>query len=211
MNTLDRLKKNPIVAVIRKADEKNIIPIIRALSLGGVKSVEITAETPRVTNLIEMAAAEFEEDVLVGVGTVLDPETARASIIAGAQFIVSPTVNVDTIRLTSRYGVLNIAGALTPTEILTAFESGANMVKVFPANVFGPDYIKNIHGPLPHIPLMVTGGITLENMNDYFTKGGVAVGIGSNLVNVSKLITDEDYQQLTSTARQYVNKYKELN
>ncbi|MFS0674068.1 bifunctional 4-hydroxy-2-oxoglutarate aldolase/2-dehydro-3-deoxy-phosphogluconate aldolase [Ornithinibacillus sp. 179-J 7C1 HS] len=211
MNTLNRLKKNPIVAVIRKADEKNIIPIIRALSLGGVKSVEITAETPRVTNLIEMAAAEFEEDVLVGVGTVLDPETARASIIAGAQFIVSPTVNVDTIRLTSRYGVLNIAGALTPTEILTAFESGANIVKVFPANVFGPDYIKNIHGPLPHIPLMVTGGITLENMNDYFTKGGVAVGIGSNLVNVSKLITDEDYQQLTSTARQYVNKYKELN
>ncbi|WP_042146955.1 bifunctional 4-hydroxy-2-oxoglutarate aldolase/2-dehydro-3-deoxy-phosphogluconate aldolase [Paucisalibacillus sp. EB02] len=210
MNAFERLKKNPIVAVIRKADEKNIIPIIRALSLGGVKAVEITAETPRVTNLIEMAVAEFEEDVLIGVGTVLDPETARATIIAGAKFIVSPTVNVDTIRLTSRYGVLNIAGALTPTEILTAYENGAQMVKVFPANVFGPDYIKSVHGPLPHIPLMVTGGITLENMNDYFTKGGVAVGIGSNLVNVSKLKTDEDYQLLTNTARKFVNKHKEL-
>jgi|SRR5690606_12012476 len=211
MNALDQLKKNPIVAVIRKADETNIIPIIKALSEGGVKAVEITAETPRVTNLIEMAVAEFEGDVLIGVGTVLDPETARATIIAGAKFIVSPTVNVDTIRLTSRYGVLNVAGALTPTEILTAYENGAQMVKVFPANVFGPDYIKSVHGPLPHIPLMVTGGITLENMNEYFTKGGVAVGIGSNLVNVSKLNNDEDYQQLTNTARQYVNKYGELN
>jgi 2-dehydro-3-deoxyphosphogluconate aldolase / (4S)-4-hydroxy-2-oxoglutarate aldolase len=211
MNALEQLKKNPIVAVIRKADETNIIPIIKALSEGGVKAVEITAETPRVTNLIEMAAAEFDGDVLIGVGTVLDPETARATIIAGAKFIVSPTVNVDTIRLTSRYGVLNVAGALTPTEILTAYENGAQMVKVFPANVFGPDYIKSVHGPLPHIPLMVTGGITLENMNDYFTKGGVAVGIGSNLVNVSKLKYEEDYQQLTNTARQYVNKYKELN
>lgn len=211
MNALDQLKKNPIVAVIRKADETNIIPIIKALSEGGVKAVEITAETPRVTNLIEMAVAEFEGDVLIGVGTVLDPETARATIIAGAKFIVSPTVNVDTIRLTSRYGVLNVSGALTPTEILTAYENGAQMVKVFPANVFGPDYIKSVHGPLPHIPLMVTGGITLENMNEYFTKGGVAVGIGSNLVNVSKLNNDEDYQQLTNTARQYVNKYKELN
>ncbi|WP_096274020.1 bifunctional 4-hydroxy-2-oxoglutarate aldolase/2-dehydro-3-deoxy-phosphogluconate aldolase [Paucisalibacillus globulus] len=211
MNALDQLKKNPIVAVIRKADETNIIPIIKALSEGGVKAVEITAETPRVTNLIEMAVGEFEGDVLIGVGTVLDPETARATIIAGAKFIVSPTVNVDTIRLTSRYGVLNVSGALTPTEILTAYENGAQMVKVFPANVFGPDYIKSVHGPLPHIPLMVTGGITLENMNEYFTKGGVAVGIGSNLVNVSKLNNDEDYQQLTNTARQYVNKYRELN
>jgi 2-dehydro-3-deoxyphosphogluconate aldolase / (4S)-4-hydroxy-2-oxoglutarate aldolase len=211
MNVLQKLKRNPIVAVIRKANEENIIPIIEALSEGGVKAVEITAETPRVTTLIEKAAIEFQEDVLIGAGTVLDPETARATIIAGAKFVVSPTINVDTIRLTNRYGVFNITGALTPTEILTAYENGAGMVKVFPANVFGPDYIKSVHGPLPHIPLMVTGGITLENMNDYLTKGGVAVGIGSNLVNVSKLNSDEDYRQLTNTARQFVNKHGELS
>ncbi|GGA90915.1 bifunctional 4-hydroxy-2-oxoglutarate aldolase/2-dehydro-3-deoxy-phosphogluconate aldolase [Ornithinibacillus halotolerans] len=210
MNVLEKLKENPIVAVIRKADESNIVPIIEALSRGGVKAVEITAETPRVTNLVEKAVAAFDDDVLIGVGTVLDPETARATIIAGAKFIVSPTVNVDTLRLTNRYGVLNISGALTPTEILTAYENGAQMVKVFPANVFGPDYIKSVHGPLPHIPLMVTGGITLENMNDYFTKGGMAVGIGSNLVNVSKLQTEEDYQQLTNTARQYIDEFNKI-
>lgn len=210
MAVLERIKESRIVAVIREANENNIIPIVDALSNGGVKVLEITAETPRVNRLIEMVVDQFQDDVLVGAGTVLDAETARTVIMAGAQFVVSPTVNADTIRLTNRYGILNIAGALTPTEILTAYENGADMVKVFPANVFGPDYIKSVHGPLPHIPLMVTGGITLENMNDYLTKGGVAVGIGSNLVNVNNLQTDKDYLQLAKTARHFVDKRNEL-
>ncbi|WP_164667826.1 bifunctional 4-hydroxy-2-oxoglutarate aldolase/2-dehydro-3-deoxy-phosphogluconate aldolase [Virgibacillus doumboii] len=210
MNVFEKINENPIVAVIRKADENNIIPIVEALEKGGVKAIEITAETPKVTALIERTAEEFADRVLIGAGTVLDPETARSVIMAGAKFIVSPTLNPDTIRMANRYGILTISGALTPTEILTAYENGAGMVKVFPANAFGPDYIKNIHGPLPHIPLMVTGGITLENMNEYFTKGGVAVGIGSNLVNVKALNTPDDYRLLTDKARQFADKVNEI-
>lgn len=210
MAVIDEIKESPIVAVIRKANEQNIIPIVDALYKGGVKTIEITAETPSVTTLIELVVKEFSNKVLVGAGTVLDAETGRSVIMAGAEFIVSPTLNVDTIKLANRYGILTISGALTPTEILTAYEHGAGMVKVFPANVFGPSYIKRIHGPLPHIPLMVTGGITLQNMNDYFNQGGVAVGIGSNLVNVDKLQTADDYQQLTEVATQFVSELAEL-
>lgn len=203
MSTIDNHK---IIAVIRKADESNIIPIIKALDKGGVKAVEITAETPNVTKLIENAVKEFGGNVAIGAGTVLDPETARAVIMAGAEFIVSPTLNPETIKVTNRYGVVNISGALTPTEILTAYEHGADMVKVFPADAFGPNYIKNIQGPLPHIPLMVTGGITLDNMNEYISKGSKAVGIGSNLVNVSKLQTEDDYADLAVEAGRFVDK-----
>lgn len=210
MAVIDEIKESPIVAVIRKANEQNIIPIVDALYKGGVKTIEITAETPSVTTLIELVVKEFSNKVLVGAGTVLDAETGRSVVMAGAEFIVSPTLNVDTIKLANRYGILTISGALTPTEILTAYEHGAGMVKVFPANVFGPSYIKSIHGPLPHIPLMVTGGITLQNMNDYFNQGGVAVGIGSNLVNVDKLQTADDYQQLTEVATQFVSELAEL-
>jgi 2-dehydro-3-deoxyphosphogluconate aldolase / (4S)-4-hydroxy-2-oxoglutarate aldolase len=211
MNMIEKIKESPIVAVIRKADETNIVPIVEALSVGGVKAVEITAETPKVTKLLELVVENAPKDTLVGAGTVLDPETARAVIMAGAKYIVSPTLNPDTIKMANRYGILCVSGALTPTEILTAYEHGAGMVKVFPANVFGPSYIKNVHGPLPHIPLMVTGGITIDNMNDYFNQGGVAVGIGSNLVNVNALKNAEDYRKLTETAKQYVSKLKELN
>ncbi|GGB45840.1 2-dehydro-3-deoxy-phosphogluconate aldolase [Lentibacillus populi] len=210
MSILEKIEANSIVAVIRKADETNIIPIVDALYKGGVKAIEITAETPKVTTLIEKIAETFSDKVLLGAGTVLDTETARSIIMAGAEFIVSPTLNADTIKFANRYGILMISGALTPTEILTAYENGAGMVKVFPADVFGPNYIKNIHGPLPHIPLMVTGGITLENMNQYLIKGGIAVGIGSNLVNAEELKEPSDYRLLIEKARQFVNRLKEI-
>ncbi len=208
MALMSTINNHKIIAVIRKADESNIIPIIKALDKGGVKAVEITAETPNVTKIIEKAAKEFGGNVAVGAGTVLDPETARAVIMAGAEFIVSPTLNPETIKVTNRYGVVNISGALTPTEILTAYEHGTDMVKVFPADAFGPNYIKNIQGPLPHIPLMVTGGITLDNMNEYISKGSKAIGIGSNLVNVSKLQTENDYAELAVEAGRFVNNLK---
>lgn len=211
MKIIDSIKENKIVAVIRKADEKNIVPILKSLTDGGVKAVEITAETPHVGRVIETAVNHMNDEIIIGAGTVLDPETARSVIMAGAKFIVSPTLNTETLKLTNRYGILNIPGVLTPTEILTAYEHGAEMVKVFPADAFGPDYIKNILGPLPHVQAMVTGGITLENMNEYLSKGSVAVGIGSNLVNAAKLKTDEDYQRLTERAKQYVSKLKEIN
>ncbi|WP_430789947.1 bifunctional 4-hydroxy-2-oxoglutarate aldolase/2-dehydro-3-deoxy-phosphogluconate aldolase [Virgibacillus flavescens] len=206
MAVLQKIKENPIVAVIRKADEENIIPIVDALYKGGIKTIEITAETPKVVTLIEKVADVFSDKVVIGAGTVLDPETARAVIMAGAAFIVSPTMNIETIKVSNRYGVVMVSGALTPTEILTAYENGSDMVKIFPADVFGPSYIKSIHGPLPHIPVMVTGGITIDNMNDYLQQGGVAVGVGSNLVNVNTLHSEKDYQRLSEVASKFVNK-----
>ena len=208
MSVIKEIEKNKIVAVIRKANQENIIPILESLYEGGVKTVEITAETPQVNKVIEVAVQKFDKKIVIGAGTVLDPETARAAIIAGAKFIVSPTLNPETIKLTNRYGILNISGSLTPTEILTAFESGAGMVKVFPADLLGPDYVKHIHGPLPQIPIMVTGGITIDNMEEYIQKGSKALGIGSNLVNVSKLQTEEDYNKLVVEARRFTEKVK---
>ncbi|MBM7704389.1 bifunctional 4-hydroxy-2-oxoglutarate aldolase/2-dehydro-3-deoxy-phosphogluconate aldolase [Metabacillus iocasae] len=203
MDVVKFIKEYPIVAVIREATPEKILPIAKALYEGGVKVLEITTETPKAMTLIEKVADELGDKVLVGAGTVLDPETARAAIMAGSRFIVSPSLNVETIKLTKRYGVVSVPGALTPTEILTAIEHGADMVKVFPVNAFGPGYIKNIHGPLPHVPLMVTGGINTENVNEYLKSGALAVGVGSNLVNPKKLNHEADYQALTHQALAY--------
>jgi 2-dehydro-3-deoxyphosphogluconate aldolase / (4S)-4-hydroxy-2-oxoglutarate aldolase len=204
MNYLEQIKENGVVAIIRGAKPENILSIARALRDGGVRTLEITVETPKVLSLIEQVSSEMGDEVIVGAGTVLDPETARAAIMAGAKFVFSPTVNIETIRMTKRYGVISIPGALTPTEILTAYENGADVIKVFPAHVFGPSYMKDLKGPLPHIPLMPTGGINLENLAAYIGAGAVAVGIGSNLVNTKKPIDEAALTLLRETAGQYV-------
>ncbi|QWC23655.1 bifunctional 4-hydroxy-2-oxoglutarate aldolase/2-dehydro-3-deoxy-phosphogluconate aldolase [Bacillus haikouensis] len=203
MNAVEFIKEEVLVAVIREATPQTIVPIANALYEGGVKVIEITAETPKFTRLIEVAREELDGRVLIGAGTVLDPETARAAIIAGSEFIVSPSFNPETVRMTKRYGIPSIPGALTPTEILNAYELGADMIKVFPANTFGPGYVKNIHGPFPTIPLMVTGGINMDNIEEYIEAGALAVGLGSNLVNPKQLHSEEDFQRLTQKAREY--------
>jgi 2-dehydro-3-deoxyphosphogluconate aldolase / (4S)-4-hydroxy-2-oxoglutarate aldolase len=203
VNPVEFIKKEVLVAVIREATPQTIVPIANALYEGGVKVIEITAETPQFTRLIEMAREELDGRVLTGAGTVLDPETARAAIMAGSEFIVSPSFNPETVRMTKRYGIPSIPGALTPTEILNAYELGADMIKVFPANTFGPGYVKNIHGPFPTIPLMVTGGINMDNIEEYIEAGALAVGLGSNLVNTKQLHHEEDFQRLTQKAREY--------
>lgn len=209
MTPTEMILEQKIVAVIRHADKQSIVPILEALSAGGVKVVEITAETPNVRGVIETAEKYMGKEICIGAGTVLDPETAKEVLTAGAQFVVSPTLNTKTLALTNRYNVLNIPGVMTPTEILTAYEHGAKMVKIFPANTFGPDYIKNILGPLPYVQAMVTGGISIENMNDYLAKGAVAVGIGSSLVNTKTFKTNEDFKQLADTAKNFVAKLGE--
>ncbi|HET7626787.1 MAG TPA: bifunctional 4-hydroxy-2-oxoglutarate aldolase/2-dehydro-3-deoxy-phosphogluconate aldolase [Bacillales bacterium] len=206
METLQSIYENKLVAVIRGAKGEEVLAIAKALSNGGVKVLEITAETPGVLRLIEKVANELGDEVTVGAGTVLDPETARAAIMAGAQFIFSPTVNPDTIRMTKRYGAVSIPGAMTPTEILSAYEHGADIIKVFPANVLGPRYLKDIHGPLPHIPLMPTGGVSLENIEDYFANGAVAAGLGSALVNAKQPINEQTLAELTERAKQFHDK-----
>lgn len=205
MNKLEELKNGKLVAVIRGASQEQIIPIAQALKDGGIRALEITVETPKVCQLIEKVKDEFGDEVIAGAGTVLDPETARAAILSGAEFIFSPTVNADTIKVTKRYGVISIPGALTPTEILTAYEQGADMIKVFPADAFGPSYLKHIKGPLPHIPLMPTGGVGLENLANYLQAGAVAVGLGGSLVSPAQLSSDRDYQELTERAMRFVN------
>lgn len=208
MSILNQLKESGIFAVVRNSTVDNIVPICESLVEGGINCIEITAETPNIAAIIEKAVNEVGDKILIGAGTVLDPETARSVISAGAQFIVSPTLNLETIKVTKRYGVVSIPGAFTPTEILTAYEHGADMIKVFPANVVGPSYVKNIHGPMPGIPIVLTGGINLDNLEEYVTSGAVGVGLGSNLVNPSKLNSEEDYKALTEQARRYADAYK---
>jgi 2-dehydro-3-deoxyphosphogluconate aldolase/(4S)-4-hydroxy-2-oxoglutarate aldolase len=204
MNTLQSIYENKLVAVIRGARGEDIVHIAEALKEGGVNILEITAETPGILPLIEKLRTKFsDEEVTVGAGTVLDPETARAAIMSGAQFIFSPTVNVETIRMAKRYGVVSIPGAMTPTEILTAYEHGADIIKVFPANIMGPRYLKDVHGPLPHIPLMPTGGVNLDNIEEYFQNGAIAVGLGSALVNTKQPINESTLKELTEKASHF--------
>lgn len=202
------IRNRGVVAVIRGATPESIISIGNALKDGGVTALEITMETPRAASVIEAAAAYFGAEVLVGAGTVLDPETARVAILSGAKFIFSPTVRKETITMAKRYGVISVPGAFTPTEILTAYEYGADLIKVFPADVFGPSYLKNIAGPLPHIPLMPTGGVDLHNTADYMKAGAVAVGVGSTLVNTKKPLTEEALFNMKEKAADFINEVK---
>lgn len=204
MTVLTKMLDEGVVAVIRKTTPETIIPIAKALRDGGVTSLEITVETPKVLTLIEKVKDELADEVTVGAGTVLDAETARAALMAGASFIFSPTVRKETIEMTKRYGAVSVAGAFTPTEILTAYESGADMIKVFPASVVGPQFFKDVKGPLPHIPLMPTGGINVDNTSEYIKTGAVAVGAGSTLVKGTDRITDDYLADITEKARQFV-------
>ncbi|NHC38360.1 bifunctional 4-hydroxy-2-oxoglutarate aldolase/2-dehydro-3-deoxy-phosphogluconate aldolase [Bacillus sp. MM2020_1] len=198
---VEEIKKRAVVAVIRGASVETIIPMAHALKEGGVTALEITMETPKALAIIEKAADVFGDEIFVGAGTVLDAETARAAILSGAKFVFSPTVRKETIEMTKRYGVISVPGAFTATEILTAYEYGADVIKVFPAGSVGPGYFKNLAGPLPHIPLMPTGGIDMENAKDYIRAGAVAVGVGSSLVNPKKALTDDYLRLITENAR----------
>lgn len=202
---LDRLLASGVVGVIRGAEADVVVDIARALKAGGVTAVEVTADTPGVMTMIEdVANALTGDDVLVGAGTVLDAETARAAILAGAEFVVSPTVSTGVIEVCNRYGVPVAPGATTPTEVLTAYEAGADVVKVFPAGSLGPDYLSSLTGPLGHIPLVPTGGIDADNAAAYVEAGAVAVGVGSALVD-DDLVESGDFEAITDRARRLVD------
>ena len=204
MDALQRILENKLVAIIRGVKEEDVLSIAKALSEGGITVFEITADTPGILRLIEKVKTKLGGAVTVGAGTVLDPETARAAIMAGAEFIFSPTVSIDTILMTKRYGAVSIPGAMTPTEILSAYEQGADVIKVFPADTMGPRYMKDIHGPLPHIPLMPTGGVNLGNVKEYLNNGAVALGLGGALVKAGEEVSEATLEQLRQRARQFV-------
>jgi 2-dehydro-3-deoxyphosphogluconate aldolase / (4S)-4-hydroxy-2-oxoglutarate aldolase len=204
MSLLQEIIDSGVVAVIRGAKSDTIIPIAESLLAGGVKAIEITVETPGAIQLIEKVSSVLGDKVIAGAGTVLDPETARMAIMHGAKFIFSPTINIETIKMTKRYGVISVPGAMTPTEILSGYENGADIIKVFPANILGPNYLKDVHGPLPQIPLMPTGGINIENTASYIKAGAVAVGVGSTLVNTKEEMTDAYFYNLREKAIRFV-------
>ena len=201
---LERLLDSGVVAVIRGADADTVVDIARAVHAGGVTAVEVTADTPGVMDLIaEVTAALAEEDVIVGAGTILDGETARSAILAGAEFVVSPSVSTDAIEVCNRYGVPVAPGAATPTEAVTAYEAGADIVKVFPASSLGVGYVKSLTGPLGHIPLLPTGGVDAVNAGDFIDAGAAAVGVGSALVD-DELVATEDFAEITTRAEALV-------
>lgn len=180
---LRRMMEGKLVAVVRLDSGEQLLRVAEALQAGGIDIIEFTASTPGALDMLREASSRFGDKVLMGAGTILDPETARAAILAGAEFIVTPALKVATIEVCKRYGKPVIPGALTPTEILTAWEAGADMVKVFPANSVGPDYIKAMLAPLPQIRLVPTGGISVENAADYLRAGAAALGVGGRLVD----------------------------
>ena len=195
---LVRMREAGVLGVIRVQAVEDLGGIARALRNGGLECVEITMTTPGALRAIEEAGGKLE-GVTMGAGTVLDGTTARQAILAGAEFLVTPTVEPDVIEMAHRYGVVVIPGAMSPTEILTAWEMGADMVKVFPASVLGPSYLKAIRGPLPQIPLVPTGGITADNAGEFIHAGAALVCAGGWLVD-KKAVAESRYEVLTERA-----------
>ena len=194
------------LGIIRVNQAEGLVRIARALQQGELNCIEITMTTPGALRAIEETSEELT-GVIMGAGTVLDATTARQAILAGAEFLVTPTVELDVIEMAHRYGKVAIIGAMTPTEILTAWEAGADMVKVFPAGILGPGYLKAVHGPLPQIPLVPTGGVTAKTAGEFIRAGAVVVCAGSWLVD-KKAVAEGRYEVLTERARQLVEAVK---
>ena len=199
--TLSRIADSGVVAVLRGVDADQLVAIAEALQAGGVDVVEITADTPAVTDLIETLTDTFD-DLVVGTGTVLDAETAQSTIAAGAAFVVSPSLHEDVIETCNRYGVVCAPGVMTPTEAIRGYEAGADFVKVFPAKTVGPDHLAAMKGPLGQIPLMPTGGVGPTNAGEYVEAGAFAVGAGGALVDYEAAARG-DYEVITETAREF--------
>ena len=199
---MSRIETTGLVAVIRADNPTQLVDVCKALAAGGVDVAEITMTTPGALKAIEQAANALGDDCLVGVGSVLDTETARAAILSGAQFVFGPTLNLDVIEMAHRYDKPVVPGALTPTEILAAWQGGADMVKVFPANHFGPKYFKDIKAPMPQVKLTPTGGVDLNTTADWLKAGAACLGVGSALVK-KDMIKAGDWAGLTALAKQY--------
>src|SRR6266852_7001567 len=193
-----------IVAVVRSPDSQQLVEVTRALADGGVTVAEITMTVPNALDVVRQVRHALGDRVLLGAGTILDAETGRAALLAGAEYLVAPTLNLDVIRLCRRYDKLVMPGAFTPTEILAAWEAGADVVKVFPAEVVGPAFFKAVRGPLPQVRLMPTGGVDLNTAADFLKAGACCLGVGSQLVE-PKAVAERNFDRIRDLARQYVN------
>lgn len=196
---LQLIRDTAVIAIMRAASAERLLSAAEAIRAGGVRVIEVTMTTPGALELLGQARSRFGDDVLFGVGSVLDPETARAAILAGAGFIVAPTLNLEVIRLGNRYSVPVLPGCFTPSEALAAWEAGASMIKLFPAAVGGPALVKALLAPLPQLEIVPVGGVDLDNARAYMDAGATAVGIGSSLVSEA-LLDAGDLPELTRRA-----------
>ncbi len=201
---LDRMISEGLIPVIRVASAGEAMDVADAIKKGGVTFIEITMSVPGAIEVIKELTGKYRDDIIMGAGTVLDPETGRAALLAGAQFIVSPTLNVDLIYLAHRYSAVVIPGAMTPTEILTAWNAGADMVKVFPAvQAGGAEYIRAIRSPLPQILLVPTGGVNLQNAGAFIKAGAAALGVGGELVD-KQAVKEKKFHIITENTRAFL-------
>lgn len=201
----ERIEDSGVIAVLRGVPTEQVTAVADAVVEGGVSALEITAESPDAMEMIETLSARYsDEPIAVGVGTVIDSETARAAQLAGASFVVSPTFDPDVVEICNRYDTLVAPGVFTPTEAQRAFEAGADMLKIFPAKTGGPDHLAALKGPLPQLPLVPTGGVGPENAGSYIEAGAVAVGAGSAITS-GELLKHEDYGTITENASALVD------
>jgi len=200
---MDLIRATGVVAIMRAQSSDQLISAADAIKAGGVRVIEVTMTTPGALGVIEQATQRYGDEVLFGAGSVLDTETARAAILAGAGFVVAPTLSVDVVALCNRYSVPVMPGIMTPTEALTAWEAGADMVKLFPASFGGPAMIKAIRAPLPMLEVVPVGGVNLETAVPFIKMGAAALGVGSSLVN-QKLLDADDMDELTRRAKAFI-------
>lgn len=201
---LHQLLDEKVVAIVRLDSCEKLVKVAEALKAGGISAIEFTVSTPGAIEMIKEASASFGDEVLMGAGTVLDPETARMAILAGAEFIVTPSINNETLAICKRYGKPTVAGAMTPSEMLSVWEAGADLVKVFPASaVGGPKYIKAVLAPFPQLRLVPVGGVSADNAAEFILAGAVAVAVGGNLVN-KKSVAEGDWTAITTEAHRLV-------
>jgi len=193
-----------IVPIVRVASAESAVKAVEAIYQGGVRAAEITMTVPGAIHALEKVADRLGDKMMLGAGTVLDPETARACMLAGAEFFVTPALRLATIEIAKRYSKVIFPGTLTPTEVLTAWEAGADAVKIFPCgNMGGPKYIKALKGPFPHIAMIPTGGVNLETAGDFLKAGACAIAVGSEMVD-AKTIQEGRYDVIEDRARQYL-------
>ena len=203
-NCLQTIRQTGVIAILRAKSSEQLLAAADAIRLVGVCAIEVTMTTPGALAIIEQARARYSQEVFFGAGTVLDPESARAAILAGAQFVVAPSLKPGVIELCHRYSIPVFPGAYTPTEILAAWELGADMVKIFPASTGGPGFIKALKAPLPQVEMVPVGGVNLGNTADFMRAGAAAVGVGGELLD-SKLLEAKDWPALTERARAFID------
>ena len=205
---LREILESGIVAVVRSPHSEQLVGVARSLVEGGVRAIEITMTVPDALEVIREVSRELGGQIRLGAGTVLDPETARAAILAGAEYVVAPTLNLDVIRVCRRYDKPVMPGAFTSTEVLAAWEAGADVVKVFPADVGGPNYLKALLAPLPHVRLMPTGGVDLDNAAAFLKAGACCLGVGSSLVD-NHAVARGDFARIRDHAQKFVRVVKD--